>query len=117
MISPCSLGKREAEFDEAQADPHETEDDAGERHPTALLSAAGLLDLVSGDEAERIATIAVIVKQPTMPHTRDAMANPFVPVFGAAEYGVAGWGGGEGRGAGPRSGSCGGVAVIALPPG
>jgi hypothetical protein len=63
-----------------------------------------------------IATIAVIVKQPTMPHTRDAMANPFVPVFGAAEYGVAGWGGGDGGGAGPRSGSCGGVAVIALPP-
>jgi hypothetical protein len=30
------------------------------------------------------------VKQPTMPHTRDAIANPFVPVFGAAEYGVAG---------------------------
>jgi hypothetical protein len=32
MISPCSLGKRQAELDEAQADPHETEDDAGQRH-------------------------------------------------------------------------------------
>jgi hypothetical protein len=54
-----------------------------------------------------------------IPRTSDAIASPFVlgveSVPGEYE-GAAGWGGGVGGGAGPRSGSCGGVAVIALPP-
>src|SRR5439155_2324168 len=39
-------------IDDADPDPHEAEDDAGQRHPASLLCAAGLLDLVPGDEAE-----------------------------------------------------------------
>jgi hypothetical protein len=67
-----------------------------------------------------IARMDVIRKHGMIPRTSDAIANPFVlGVEGVpAEYeGVAGRGGGVGGGAGPRSGSCGGVAVIALPPG